>query len=132
MSHSSILTRPSKTTEISAWSLQILLAVIYLAAASAKLAGLPMMVDVFAQIGLGQWFRYVTAAVEIVGAIALVVPGFAVGGAALLGVTMICAVAAHVVFLHSSPVPPLVLLVLDAIVLWLRRGQIGPLLRRLG
>jgi hypothetical protein len=34
-----------------------------------------MMVESFDRIGLGQWFRIVTGLVEIVGAVALLVPG---------------------------------------------------------
>jgi hypothetical protein len=39
----------------------VVVAAAFLAAAGAKLAGVPMLVDVFNQIGLGQDFRYVTA-----------------------------------------------------------------------
>jgi len=44
---------------IGAWVLQGLLAAAFLAAGGAKLAGVPMMVQVFDQIGMGQWFRAV-------------------------------------------------------------------------
>jgi DoxX-like family len=49
---------------------------------TAKLAGVPFMVELFDQIGIGQWFRLVTGVVEITGAIALVFPGLASIGAA--------------------------------------------------
>jgi len=67
------------------------------------------MVDLFAQIGLGQWFRVVTGVVEIAGAVALLIPGLASLGALWLGGTMIGAVATHVFVLHTSPVPAIVL-----------------------
>jgi len=62
---------------IGAWVLQGLLAAAFLAAGGAKLAGVPMMVQIFDQIGMGQWFRIVTGLVEVAGAVALLVPGFA-------------------------------------------------------
>ena len=58
--------RPSR--RIGAWTLQGIIAAAFLAAGAAKLAGVPFMVDLFAQIGLGQWFRVVTGVVEVVGA----------------------------------------------------------------
>jgi len=91
----------------------------------------PMLVEVFDQIGVGQWFRIVTALVEIAGAIALLVPGLAALGAALLGVTMVFAVLTHIVILHNSPAAAVVLLLLNAAVLWLRRDQIAKLWARL-
>ena len=123
---------PAKSTNIAAWAIQILLAVAFFAAAGAKLAGAPMLVAIFQTIGLGQWFRYVTAVVEISGAIALLVPGFAVAGGVWLGTTMVFAVITHLLILHTNPAPAVVLAVLSFTVAWLRSGQIGPLLAKFG
>ena len=90
-----------------------------------------MLVEVFDQIGVGQWFRIATALVEIAGAIALLVPGLAALGAAWLGVTMVFAVLTHIVILHNSPAAAAVLLLLNAAVLWLRRDQLASLRARL-
>jgi putative oxidoreductase len=118
------------TRRIGAWTLQGIVAAAFLAAGSAKLAGVPFMVELFDQIGLGQWFRIVTGAVEIVGAVALVVPGLASIGALWLGFTMVCAVATHVFILHTSPVPAFVLGLLNALVVYLRRDELVALLQR--
>ena len=88
------------------------------------------MVELFDQIGLGQWFRIVTGAVEVVGAVALVVPGLASIGALWLGFTMVCAVATHVFILHTGPVPAIVLGLLNALVVYLRRDELVALLHR--
>src|SRR3979411_2876263 len=104
--------RPSR--RIGAWTLQGIIAAAFLAAGSAKLAGVPFMVDLFEQIGLGQWVRVVTGGVEVAGAIALRVPSLASLGALWLGGTMIGAVATHVFVLHTGPVPAIVLGVLHA------------------
>jgi putative oxidoreductase len=118
------------TRRIGAWTLQIILAAAFLAAGSAKLAAVPFMVELFDQIGLGQWFRIVTGAVEVVGAVALVVPGLASIGALWLGVTMVGAVATHVFILHTGPVPAIVLGLLNALVVYLRRDELVALLHR--
>jgi uncharacterized membrane protein len=119
--------RPAR--RIGAWTLQGILAAAFLAA-FAKLAGVPFMVDLFEQIELGQWFRIVTGVVEVTGAVALLVPGLASIGALWLGFTMVCAVATHVFVLHTSPVPAIVLGLLNAVVVYLRRDELVALLYR--
>jgi len=93
------------TRRVVAWTLQGILAAAFLAAGLAKLAGVPFMVELFDQIGLGQWFRVATGVVEVTGAVALLIPGLASIGALWLGGTMVGAVATHVFVLHTSPVP---------------------------
>jgi len=116
---------------IGAWMLQGIIAAAFLAAGAAKLAGVPFMVDLFAQIGIGQWFRVVTGVVEVVGAVALLFPGLASIGALWLGSTMVGAVATHLFVLHTSPVPAIVLGVLNALVVYLRRDELVALLHRI-
>jgi putative oxidoreductase len=129
MSATSILSvRPSR--RIGAWTLQAIIAAAFLAAGFAKLTGVPFMVDLFAQIGLGQWFRVVTGVVEVTGAVALLIPGLASVGALWLGGTMVGAVATHLFVLHTSPVPAIVLGVLNAVVVYLRRDELVALLHR--
>jgi putative oxidoreductase len=119
------------TRRIGAWTLQGILAAAFLAAGSAKLAGVPYMVELFGQIGLGQWFRVATGVVEVTGAVALVLPGLASIGALWLGFTMVCAVATHVFVLHTSPAPAIVLGLLNALVVYLRRDELVALLHRI-
>ena len=120
--------RPSR--RIGAWTLQGIIAAAFLAAGAAKLADVPFMADLFAQIGIGQWFRVVTGVVEVVGAVALLFPGLASIGALWLGGTMVGAVATHLFVLHTSPVPAIVLGVLNALVVYLRRDELVALLHR--
>ena len=115
---------------IGAWVLQGLLAAAFLAAGGAKLAGVPMMVQIFDQIGMGQWFRIVTGLVEVAGAVALLVPGFAALAGAWLGATMFFAVLTHLFILHSSAMPAVILLALNVLVIWLRRDQLAWVTRR--
>ncbi len=125
MSQTLTISAPSRTLRYVAWGIKGLLALAYLAAAGAKLAGAPMMVEVFHQIGLGQWFRIVTGIVEIVGVVGLFTPGLAGLAALWLGFTMVCAIAIHIAILHTSPAPAVVLLVLDGVLAGLRRDQIA-------
>jgi hypothetical protein len=82
-----------------------------------------MLVDIFEQIGLGQWFRYVTALVELTGVVALLVPGFALAGALWLGITMFFASLTHLFILQNNPAAAVMPLALCALVAWLRRDQ---------
>lgn len=109
---------------VAAWVLQVVAAAAFVAAGAAKLAGVPFMVDLFAQIGMGQWFRFVTVAVEVAGGLALLTPRTAPLGAIALICTMVGAVATHVVVLRNSPAAALVLLAVLAAVLWLRRDRL--------
>ena len=127
MTDTSIAYQPSKAKNVGAWILQVLLALAFLAAAGAKLASVPMLVEEFNLIGFGQWLRYVTAIVEIIGAIALLTPRFSAYGALWLAITMFFAALAHLFAMHNDPTPALVLLVLNLVVFWLRRYQFNPL-----
>ena len=120
--------RPSR--RIGAWTLQGILAAAFLAAGVAKLTGAPFMVDLFSQIGLGQSFRIVTGAVEVAGAIALLVPGLASFAGLWLGATMVGAVATHLAILHTSPAPAVILGLLNALVVYLRRDELNAFLQR--
>jgi len=108
---------------IALWALQILAALAFLAAGGFKLAGAPPMVAEFAKLGFGQWFRYLTGLLEVVGAIALLVPGYAFYGASLLATVMVGAVIAHLAILGGSPVAAIVLLLLTGTIAYLRKPR---------
>jgi len=101
----------------------IALAAMFVFAGSSKLLGAPAMVGLFNAIGLGQWFRYFTGVIEVIAAVALLIPSAAVFGAMLLIPTMFGAAAANL-FLGQSPAVPLVLLLVAVAVAWSRRNQL--------
>ena len=111
------------TARVALWITQLVLAAMFLFAGGSKLAGAPKMVELFAAIGWGQWFRYFTGAVELSAAVALLIPSAALFGAILLVLTMVGATIANL-SLGQSPAPPLVLLLLAAAVAWTRRNQL--------
>ncbi len=115
----------SKLMLYGGWVLKIIAALIFLAAGLSKLAGAGQMVLVFDQIGVGQWFRYITGAIEVIGAVLLFIPGRAIYGAGLLVCTMIGAILTHLFLIGGSFLPALVLLVLCAIIAWLHRDQLS-------
>ena len=112
------------------WTVQALLALTFLAAGGAKLASVPAMVAVFDQVGIGHWFRYLTGAVEITGAVLILIPRAAILGAALLACTMAAAVVTHLAVIGGNPLPAIVLLGLNLLVLWLRRDDVPARLAR--
>ncbi len=57
-------------------------------------------VKTFDAIGLGQWLRYVTGAIQIVGGLLFLFPRTMTIGTMLLGGTMAGAMAAHVFIFH--------------------------------
>jgi len=119
----------NKGKNIGLWVVQVLLAAAFLSAGGSKLAGAPAMVQMFDQIGVGQWFRYVTGGLEVGSGIFMLVPGLAGFGAAVLVCVMVGAIVTHLTVLHTPPTGPVILLVLAAIVLWGRWSQFA---RRFG
>jgi putative oxidoreductase len=117
------ITRTSgKGLSVALWTMQVIGAAAFLAAGGTKLAGAPLMVAEFQQIGLGQWFRYLTGLLEVAGAIGLLVPGLAFYGALLLVMVMCGALVAHLTVLGlSTATPAFVLLLLTGTIAYLRR-----------
>jgi uncharacterized membrane protein YphA (DoxX/SURF4 family) len=111
----------SNRSNITGWVLQCLAAAAFLVAGGSKLAASPAVVEVFAKLGAGQRFRYLTGALEVIGAVALLVPRATFYGAVLLAIVMVGAVVAHLAVLGGSPIPALVLLVIVGTVAWIRR-----------
>lgn len=96
----------------------------FLAAGLSKLAGVEMMVGTFDAIGIGQWFRYVTGAIEVAAAVLLWIPALTGLAAGLLTATMVGAVLAHFFILGPSAVPALALGALSAFIAWQNRKDI--------
>jgi uncharacterized membrane protein YphA (DoxX/SURF4 family) len=111
------------------WVGQLALAAAFLVAGGAKLAGAPAMVGMFNALDVGQWFRYVTGAIEVTGAVSLLVPALAPYGAILLAVTMVCAVATHLLIVGGSALPALVLLAASVAIAWARRDRLERIAR---
>jgi putative oxidoreductase len=103
---------------IALWVLQALLALEFAMAGLAKVGGDPAMIEMFATIGIGQWFRYAVGALELAGAVGVLIPRLC--GLAALGLVVLMAGAAltKVLILGTSPLLPIVLLVVSGMVAW--------------
>jgi putative oxidoreductase len=110
-----------KARLITLWILSGLVALAFLGAGGAKLAGAAAMVELFDKVGRGQWFRYLTGLLEVAGAIGLLIPRYAFYAAGLLAIVMVGAIIAHVTVLGTSPAVPVVLLTLSGTIAWLRK-----------
>jgi uncharacterized membrane protein YphA (DoxX/SURF4 family) len=91
-----------RAVTVTLWTAQVLLGAVFVSVAAAKLAGASSSVEVFNQIGLGQWLRYVTGTAELAGGIGLLIPRLA--GLAALGLVgvMIGATIANLLVLMPA------------------------------
>ncbi len=110
---------------VALWALQALLALVFAMAGLAKLGGDPAMVEMFATIGVGQWFRYVVGALEISGVVGVLIPRISWLAALGLACLMAGATLTNLLVLDASPLLPIGLLVASAVVAWARRPQTG-------
>ena len=112
-------------TRVITWVLTILLAYMFTLAGGVKLFGVPAMVQEFAQIGLGQWFRYLTGVLEVSGAIGLLVPRLRFWAALQLAVIMVGATLTNLMVLRlpQMAVVTISLLALLLVLAWLRRPE---------
>ena len=65
---------PNRTAALTKWLLRLAVSVAFIGFGVEKFRE-PFWVHFFARLGFGQWFRYVTGVIEIVGAVLVVVPG---------------------------------------------------------
>ena len=100
------------------WAMQVLLALMFAMAGIVKLIGDPAMVEMFATIGIGQWFRYFVGALEVAGAVGVLVPRLS--GLAALGLVCLMAGATftNLFVLGASPLITVVPLVVGVLVAW--------------
>jgi putative oxidoreductase len=106
MSVTSITAVPAPR-RIGTWVLQGAVAVAFFAAGAPKLAGTAYMVQLFDQIGFGS-----------------------IGGL-WLGATMVGALMTHLFILHTSPAAAIVLGVLNALIIYLRRDELAAYVPRI-
>ncbi|MDE2016103.1 MAG: DoxX family protein [Hyphomicrobiales bacterium] len=112
------------------WALRVLAAALFLFAGFAKLSGQAMMVQEFARVGVGQWFRYFTGAMEIAGGVAALIPAFSPLGAVALLCVDAGAFVAQVSILHDDWIHTLVIGAALCALIYLQRGRLGELIGR--
>jgi len=117
MATTAVAVNRSKGKSIALWILRGLVVVAFLGAGGAKLAGAAPMVAMFARLALGQWFRYATGLIEVVGAIGVLIPRFSRYAALVLVAVMAGAIASHLTVLGGRP--PIILLLIVGTIAWL-------------
>jgi uncharacterized membrane protein len=105
------------------WVLQAVLALQFAGGGLAKLAGSPALVELFADIGAGQWLRFVVGALEVAGAVGLLVPRLSGLAALGLAALMVGATVTNLFIIGERPWLPLGLLLVAAVVAWGRRSR---------
>jgi putative oxidoreductase len=130
MSTTMTTTRRVRPGIVALWVGQVALAASFAMAGLPKVAGDPVMVDLFDSIGVGQWLRYVIGALELAGALGLLVPRLC--GPAALGLTALMAGATvtNIFVIDASPAIPIAYLLVAAVIAWFRRSAIRELVRR--
>ena len=120
-----------KIINVGLWILQIGAAGMFLMVGFLKLSGDPQMVALFQAIGLGQWFRYVTGSLEVLGAVLLLIPRLSGLGAMLLVGVTLGAVTTHLFVIGGNPLSAIILLIVTGIIAWGRRERTIKLLAKI-
>jgi putative oxidoreductase len=112
---------------VAIWTLRIILALAFLFFGLIKFPAGDgsLWVHIFNLIGIGQWFRYFTGAVEAVGGLMLLVPRATPIAVALLAPTMVGALLTHVLLVGLQPASVVVLILLAAVLVigWNQRAE---------
>ena len=99
----------------------MLLSVVFLADAGIRIAGIAQVAPTFAKLVPGQGWRDVTAVIEVIGAIFLLLGVIRFYAALLLACVTAGAMAKHLLVIGGDPVPAILLFLLSAIVAFCSR-----------
>jgi uncharacterized membrane protein YphA (DoxX/SURF4 family) len=120
-----VRSRPQSRTVLS-WVLRVALALVFAGAGAGKLAGTPEMVAMFAEIGAGQWLRHLVGALEVAGAVGVLVPRLAGTAALGLAALMVGATLTNLLVLQATVGLPLALLLVAVVAVRLSRPSLRP------
>ncbi|GAA4551946.1 DoxX family protein [Pseudonocardia xishanensis] len=95
-----------------------------------KLFGEASAVQIFDQVGAGQWLRYAIGLCEVAGGIGLLVPLVAGLAATCFVALLIGATVVQVTVVHAYWYTPVIIGLLMAVVAWARRTEITAVFRR--
>lgn len=111
----------SKFSAVITWILRGVIGLIFLVVGIEKLTGTMGTVPFFDAIGWGQWLRYMSGAVDAIGALLVFIPRFTSVGALMIT----CSVGLGTFLCYTkavfNPVFPLVMTLLAATLIWLGR-----------
>ncbi|MGW2459016.1 DoxX family protein [Streptomyces sp. NPDC001761] len=129
-----VLTGRARGARVALRAVQVLLALFYgIASALPKLMAHPTAVESFDRIGWGSGAMYTIGALELAGAVALLVPVLQSVAATALAALMVGAFTVQVTACDGqNAATPLILIVPLALIAWTRRAHNRELLRLLG
>jgi putative oxidoreductase len=110
--------KPQRIDLLMTWLPRVAVAIAFLGFGYQKFAGDAMWIRVFDSIGIGQWFRYFTGAVQIGGAVLVLIPPTFLLGILVLSCTMVGAMTFWIVVAHlpfAAIIPGFVLAALVAV-----------------
>ena len=116
--------RPSRNGIVTMWLPRLGVAAAFLMIGASKFEPQSTWIRTFNAIGFGDWFRYVTGGVQMLGAALVLIPKTCLIGIGILACTMIGAALIWVFLLHApgnAPIPLLVLVALIVVGLQARR-----------
>ena len=107
-----------RVEQLIAWVLRLGVGVAFLSVGWSKFGAHSGWIAIFDRIGVGQWFRYFTGAMQMFGAVLVLIPRTSRAGIAVLACTMAGAMAAWIFRLGSpgnAVIPGVILVVLIGI-----------------
>jgi putative oxidoreductase len=112
-------TERSRIDILTGWLPRIGVALFFLMIGSQKFTD-PGWARIFAQIGAGQWFRYLTGVLQVGGAVLVLLPQTTTVGCAMIASTMLGAVIVNLFILRTGGIfiVPAALLVIVVAVGW--------------
>jgi len=117
--------RTRSADSIVVWILSVLLAAVFATTGIAKLIGTdPLSFEAAAMHGFPAWIRTVVGVVELVGAVALLIPTVSGAAAALLALLMIPATITQWISKQPGVLVPIVVLLLLLLVAWRRNPAV--------
>ena len=109
------MSRTNRWSNLINWALRLFVAAVFLYEGTDKFGSRRLWIRLFTDIGIGQWFRYATGAIEIIGGILILIPRATTIAVAMLACTMVGAFLAHVFVIGVGPQSVLVAVLLTAI-----------------
>ncbi|MGH3095344.1 MAG: DoxX family protein [Streptosporangiales bacterium] len=119
---------PGRPANIALWCLQVVTAVAVVGAGLATVGGAAQPVEMFDRIGAGEWFRYLTGALEVAGGLGLLIPTLRGLAGLALAALWVGATATHFFVIGGNPVPAVVLLVMSCAIAYGRRHRSAALM----
>ena|SRR5688572_31981461 len=120
----------ARIANVATWIVQVVVGVQFVFGGGLKLSGSPVMVDLFTDIGAGQWLRYTVGLLEVAGGLGLLIRPLCGLAATGLALVMVGAAVTNVAVISENPTLPVVYLVVLTLIAYRRRTRTAALIAR--